>query len=136
MRETSWLEKLSASLVNVFIVALITLPVNQIFPRVDWRVVALSVFFVYSLSSLVVSGKRDLGMMVVGSSWKEEYPLSHFLLYTVLYTISFVTIFIWVFFPFDLLLLNLIVQFLMIRLTGTTLHGLIAGDMVTVKNKR
>lgn len=136
MRDTNWLEKLSASIVNILFVGLVALAMKQILPNVDWRVLFVTLFFIFSLVSLAFPKKRDLGMAMVGSFWKQDYPLQNLLLYTILYTISFTTIFIWIFFPFDLLLLNLTVQVVLIRFTGTTLHGFIAGNMTTVKNNK
>lgn len=52
------------------------------------------------------------------------------ILYTFLYSLSFSTIVIWIFYPFDLLLFNLLfIQLPTVLLTGTTLHGYLSGRM-------
>jgi hypothetical protein len=69
-------------------------------------------------------------MIILNISWKEEYPLKQQIIYTFLYSLSFSTIVIWIFFPFDLLLFNLLcIQLPTVLLTGTTLHGYLSGKM-------
>ena len=66
--------------------------------------------------------------------WKEEYPLLNQFIHAVLYTLSFSTLLFWIYFPFDLFLVNiLLIQLPSILLTGSTLHGYLAGKMTTIK---
>jgi len=72
-------------------------------------------------------------MMIVKTYWKEDYPKINQIIYAVLYTASFATLFIWIWFPFDLFLFNMIfLQLPCVLLTGTTLHGYLSGGMTTV----
>jgi hypothetical protein len=69
-------------------------------------------------------------MIILGIYWKEDYPKKNQIIYAFLYTLSFSTIVIWVFFPFDLLLVNLfLVQLPFVLITGTTAHGYLSGKM-------
>ena len=73
-------------------------------------------------------------MMILNIHWKEKYPLKNQLIHSVLYTASFSTLLFWVWFPLDLFLINmLLLQLPTILLTGTTFHGYLSGNMVTVK---
>jgi hypothetical protein len=76
-------------------------------------------------------------MIILGIKWKEEYSLKQQLIYVFLYSLSFSTIVIWIFFPFDLLLFNLLfIQLPTVLLTGTTLHGFLSGRMSGYKEKK
>jgi len=134
MRETYWWEKLGASLVNILIVGIFTFLLTKLNFEISWKIMAVLIFFFYSLAFLATPLKRDIGMIVIGSYWKKDYPSRSHLIFIILYTLSFTTIFIRVFFPFDLLFLNLAFQLLVIKLTGTTLHGYLAGNLVTIRN--
>jgi hypothetical protein len=69
-------------------------------------------------------------MILFGVYWKEEYPIKQQIIYAFLYSLSFSTIVIWIFFPFDLLLFNLLlIQLPCVLKTGTTLHGHLSGRM-------
>ena len=77
---------------------------------------------------------RLLGMLALNSHWKTDYPIPSQLIHALLYSASFSTLLFWVWFPGDLLLLNLLcLQLPSVLATGTTLHGLLAGNMVDVK---
>ncbi len=74
-------------------------------------------------------------MMLTNVSWNKEYKTVNHIAYALLYSLSFSTIIIWVVFPFDVLLVNLIlVQFPLIHFTGYTLHGYLSGKMSGHKN--
>jgi hypothetical protein len=69
-------------------------------------------------------------MIILNIDWKEQYPFKQQIFYVFLYSLSFSTIVVWVFFPFDLLLFNLLcIQLPTVLLTGTTLHGHLSGRM-------
>ncbi len=74
-------------------------------------------------------------MTIVGTYWAKDYPLKNQLIWLSLYTLSFSTLLFWVFFPFDLFLINMLcLQLPMILIKKTTLHGFLSGQMVTIKN--
>lgn len=90
-------------------------------------------FFVLNMIFLFRKDRREFGMLIAGSYWAERYPLWKHLVFALLYTASFATLFIWVWFPFDLLLINMLaVQLPFVVTTGTTLHGYLSGNMRTV----
>lgn len=134
-RNTNFLEKLMPSVVNAVIVFILSLPAYYILGfNLKYKVVLVVMFWFYNLIFIVFNKNRDLGMIVFGTYWKQNYPLKNQLIYSVFYTLSFATIVIWIWVPFDLLLINLLLFQLPFVLTkGTTLHGYLSGDMVTVK---
>lgn len=136
MRVTTYWEELVASLADIIVIGVITLLLHSKFASIPWQIIAIVTFFLYSLLFLMTPSKRDLGMFVVKSYWKEPYSLQAFVIYTVLYTLSFSTLFVQILFPFDILILNLIAQAIVIRYTGTTIHGYLAGNITTVKKRR
>lgn len=137
MRPTTIFEKLTASILNVLIVFVCFLPIYFIFHiNLFYSKIALIlIFFLYQIISLIFESKRDVGMVVVGSHWKEKYGLGQHIIYSFLYTLSFSTLLFWIYFPFDLFLTNmLLLQLPTVLLKGTTFHGFLSGNMETVKN--
>lgn len=135
-RRTNILEKALASLVNVIIVFLITLPFSFYMNILNWKFLTIGVFYVYSLYFHYFGGNRCIGMKAVKTHWESKYDRKQFFVYSLLYTLSFSTLLFSVFFPFDLFILNVLVQLTFIVMTGTTLHGYLSGDMHTVKKHR
>jgi len=130
-KSTNALQKLSVSIINTLFVLLLSIPIYLIFGfSIEYRISLLIIFFLYNLSFIFLTKNRCLGMIVLNIKWKKEYPLKNQLIYIFLYTLSFSTIIIWIFFPFDLLLFNLlIIQLPCVLKTGTTLHGHLSGKM-------
>ncbi len=65
--------------------------------------------------------------------WRKHYTFRQHIKFNIFYTLSFSTIMLYVWFPLDLLILNLLlIQLPMSLITGTTLHGYLSG-METVK---
>lgn len=61
-----------------------------------------------------------------------KYTYAQKSIYSILYTASFATLFFYIFFPLDIFLVNMLcVQLPLIRMTGTTLHGFLSGNMRT-----
>lgn len=74
-------------------------------------------------------------MMLTNVSWNKEYKTWNHVVYALLYSLSFSTIIIWVVFPFDVMLMNLIlIQLPLVHFTGYTLHGYLSGRMSGHKN--
>ncbi len=136
MRVTTPPEKLLNSAVNILVVFIILLPFllfleASIFTK---KFLFISLFFLYKLTIIFFNGNRSLGMMITKTYWKKKYPLKNKILHAVLYTLSFSTLLFWVFFPFDLFLVNmLLIQLPSVILTGTTFHAYLSGKMMTVK---
>ena len=136
MRETNFIEKFLASVLNVLIVGIFFFPV--IFFDVDLiskKIVFISLFLLYNLLVLIFNKNRCFGMIILKTQWKEKYPFANQIIYILLYTLSFSTLLFWVYFPLDLFLLNMLVfQLPVVIVKKTTLHGYISGNMITVKS--
>lgn len=139
MRKTYWYEKFYSSIINVGIVFIVFIPFYflpvSLFSK---KLILLSLFFFYNTGFIILEkNNRCLGMIITGKYWKKKYPFKQRLLYVVLYTLSYGTIFFYIFFPFDLLIFNLLVlQLPTILIKKTTFHGYLSGNMVTVKKSR
>ncbi len=131
IKNTNALQKLSVSVINTFFVILLSLPFYFLFSfSTTYKVILVLIFFLYNLSFIFLTKNRCLGMIILGIKWKEDYPIKQQILYTFLYSLSFSTIVIWIFFPFDLLIFNLLfIQLPSVLLTGSTLHGYLSGRM-------
>ena len=137
MRATNPLEKLAASAYNAAIALVISLPIGLASDfSAGWRFAAIAIFFlVQVLETHRERGFRCHGMRIVGTRWARRYAADQQALYTILYTLSFATLFIHVVFPFDIFLANMLfLQLPSIYLTGTTVHGYLAGGMRTVRS--
>ena len=133
MMKTNALDKLLVSVINFVVVVIPTIPFWFIG---YWRVALVGFFLVYQVIVAFSRSGRSFGMVLLGICWAEDYPIRNRLIFAVLYTMSFATIVVWVFFPFDLLVLNLlIVQLPVVLVTGKTLHGFLSGGMYGVKGK-
>ena len=134
-RVTSPTEKLLNSAINVLVALLLAAPCLLLnLSALQLKLVLVAVFFAENLESMLLHGYRLPGMWVLGSHWKMTYPMARQLMHAVFYSASFSTLLFWVWFPGDLLLINLLcLQLPCVLLTGTTLHGWLAGNMVDVK---
>lgn len=120
------------SVVNVSFVLLVSLPF-LLTMGFDWqyRVILVLLFLAYQLVVAITPKRIDFGDLVTRTRWIKKYPTRNHIIFAFLYTLSFSTFVIWVFFPFDLLLINLLfVQLPFILKTGYTLHGYLSGKMV------
>ena len=130
-KSTNSLEKLSVTLINTVLVLILSIPDYLIFGFNDYyKLIVVLWFLACNLTYILVSKNRCVGMILLNIYWKRNYSTKQQLIYAVLYTLSFATAFIWVFFPFDLLLINLfLVQLPFVLKTGSTLHGYLSGKM-------
>ena len=130
-KNTNAFQKLSVSIINTIFVLLLSLPLYLIFGfSTIYKILLPIIFFLYNLSFIFLTKNRCLGMIILGISWKDQYSIKQQILYTFLYTLSFSTIAIWIYFPFDLLLFNiLLIQLPTVLITGSTLHGYLSGRM-------
>jgi len=130
-KNTNALQKLSVSVINTFFVVLLSVPFYLLWGfTLYYKISLVAIFLIYNLVFIFTTKNRCLGMIILGIYWKEEYPLKNQIIYAFLYTLSFSTAVIWIFFPFDLLLLNLLlIQLPFVLKTGTTAHGYFSGKM-------
>lgn len=101
------------------------------------KIILLWMFLLHNLIPLFFKEKRDIGMVLMKTYWEKKYPVWKLLIYSVLYTASLATFVFYVYFPFDLLLVNLLLlQLPCVLLSGTTLHGYLSGGILTVKKPK
>lgn len=136
-RETNILEKLFTSLVNVGVAFVLLLPFLWMnFSTLELKWIFIGLFWLENLISILFFNYRLPGMALQNTHWKQTYSKPHQLLHALLYTASFATLLFWIWFPGDLLLLNLVLlQLPCLLLTKTTLHGWLSGGMVDVKSR-
>jgi len=133
-RKTNIFEKSLASFIDVTIIFLLSAPIVLILSINKWQLLTIGIFFLYNVLFLLFNRNRSLGMIIVGVEWAKAYSMQQKVIWLILYTASFSTLLIWIWFPFDLFLINmLLLQLPSILVTGTTFHGLISGRMETVK---
>lgn len=134
MKQTNIFQKILPSVINAIAVFMISLPfLAQTENALAKKAIVTGIFFIYCLYFQIFNKNEDLGMLIFRTKWKEKYPAKNQLIYNVLYTLSFATLFFHVFFVFDLFLVNMILlQLPFVIKTGTTLHGFLAGKMMTV----
>ena len=131
---TTALDKLLVSVINTALVFVISSPF-LLLPQ--WRYIFVGLFLVYQVMTALSKSGRGIGQRLLHVYWAKDYSLKNRLIFAVLYSASFSTILVWVFFPFDLLLFNLIcVQLPMVYFTGYTLHGYLSGKMYGVRKER
>jgi hypothetical protein len=135
-KNTNALQKLSVSVINTLFVVLLSIPFYLLWGfTLYYKISLVAIFLLYNLVFIFTTKNRCLGMIILGIYWKEEYPLKNQVIYAFLYTLSFSTAVIWIFFPFDLLLVNLLlIQLPFVLKTGTTAHGYFSGKMSGYKS--
>jgi len=133
---TNWFEKLSVSIINVAFVVIIFIPLSFLLD-INWRLLLILIFFTYNLFFLLFNHNRCLGTIILGFKWKKDYSFLNHLIFIILYTLSFSTLLFYIYFPFDLFLINMfLLQLPIVLIKGTTLHGFLSGNMVGVKRKK
>lgn len=135
VRPTRPLEKLLCSAVNAAAVLLPFIPIAiSDLPLLAKQVALVGLFLAENLIAIAFFDYRLPGMWLLGSFMAEPYPLRSRLRHALFYTASFATLPFWVWFPLDLFLVNMLcLQLPAIWLTGTTLHGWLAGGMVDLR---
>jgi len=131
MKTTVW-QKLLVSIINTCFVALLSIPFFILLGfTIEYRLILVLIFLAYQLVILLFPNRRSIGALLTRTVWSKKYSLKNHLIYAFLYTLSFSTIVVWVVFPFDLLLLKLLlIQWPFVTKTGYTLHGYLSGKMV------
>jgi hypothetical protein len=134
MRDTSVYEKAIPSVLNASSALLLSLPILYFFgTSVVWKLSTILIFYILQVIDTHEHKEfRCFGMRIFGTHWEKEYSRLQRNTYAILYTCSFATLFFSVLFPFDLFLVNiLMLQLPTILITGTTLHGILSGNMRT-----
>jgi len=124
------LRKLGASIISTIFVIVIYLTAHFLFDFNKFEpFVLISVFFFYNiLCTILDKEKRHIGLALMNMAWDKNHSFARHFVRIIFYTLSFATVFIWIKFPFDLFLFNiLVVQNIFVHKTGTNLHGWIAG---------
>jgi len=135
-RVTYWYEKLLASVINVTFVVIIFIPLFFL-TKFDWKFLLISIFFIYNLFFLIFNKNRALGMIILKTYWKKNYPFINCFIFIILYTLSFSTLLFYIYFPLDLFWANMLfLQLPTIILKKTTFHGWLSGNMIGVKRVR
>ena len=135
MRLTTPFEKACNSLINILFVVVLSFPFwYTSFTLTIKKLIILLIFFLCKLIFIFFNKNRSLGMMLTNTEWKQRYPLNQQIFHALLYTSSFSTLLFWIYFPFDLFLLNMFfLQIPTLYFKKTTFHGYLAGNMVTIK---
>jgi len=133
--KTNALWKLANSIVNVSFVLLLSLPFLYILGfGFEYRIVLVILFLTYQLVVAITPKHIDFGDLVTRTRWIKKYPQKNHITFAFLYSLSFSTFVIWISFPFDLLLFNLLlIQLPFVLKTGYTLHGYLSGKMVGMR---
>ncbi len=133
-KTTGPLEKFVASFFNAIIALGLSVPFLIIWgPSLYWRISVIIIFGLYESFIFLYQKDRCFGMKIMDTYWRKHYTFRQHIKFNIFYTLSFSTIMLYVWFPLDLLILNLLlIQLPMSLITGTTLHGYLSG-METVK---
>lgn len=135
-RKTTILEKLFTSAINIFVIAIASIPFVLVegLSSISLKLIIIALFLLENLIAILFSDYRLPGMFLQNTIWQQRYSTINQLTHAILYTASFATALFWFWVPGDLLLLNLLLlQLPCILATETTVHGLLAGNMVDIK---
>ena len=136
-RVTTPVEKIVTSLINISLTFVFLVPfIIAGFDVIELKLIFTGLFFMENLISIMFNDYRLPGMVLQKTFWLKKYSKTHQLIHAVLYTASFSTILFWIWIPGDLLVMNLLLlQLPCVLVTKTTLHGLLAGYMMDVKQR-
>lgn len=131
---TNILQKISPSIINAVFTLFLTIIFINIFNiNFDIRIIWITIFFVYNILCELYFD-RCLGMIIFQTRYGEKRSFLQKLIYSFLYTISFSSLLFYLWIPFDLFIINmLLIQLSCVYFTGTTLHGFLSGGITTVK---
>ena len=102
-------------------------------PTLYWKISVIIIFGLYESFIFIFQKDRCFGMKIMDTYWRKHYTFKQHIMFNIFYTLSFGTLLIYIWFPLDLLIINILfIQLPMSLITGTTLHGYLSG-METVK---
>jgi len=138
MRATTVFEKLLTSTINTIFVLLLFIPFNYyITDSFTKKAILIGLFFLSNFIFLMSKQKRMFGMIILHSRFDRQLNTKQCLIYCSLYSCSFSSLLFWVYFPFDIFLFNmLLIQLPTVRITKTTLHGLLSAQLTSVKTQQ
>lgn len=126
------LAKLRNSVLHLAMIAVLFLPCFLLVKNVlHLKIYFLIFVFLVQLIMISFNNGRTLIHVFFKTYHEKKYKYWQYISWSVLYTLSVASLLFSVIFPFDLLILNLLVQLLTYQRTGTTLHQFLAGRMVT-----
>lgn len=133
-KTTNPLEKVGASFFNMIIALGLSVPFLLILgPTLYWKISVIIMFGLYESFIFIFQKDRCFGMKIMDTYWRKHYTFKQHFIFNIFYTLSFSTLLIYIWFPLDLLIINILfIQLPMSLITGTTLHGYLSG-METVK---
>ena len=129
-------KKIESSIVFSVEVLLLASPTYFLFDSLlVYKLSSLALCFIYVFVGMMREG-TFFSMLLVGEKWeRKHYTLPSYIVYSTLYTASFSTLLFFIWFPFDLLCINLLcVQLPFVLLTGTTLHGYLSGNIASTNS--
>ena len=131
MKTNAW-QKLLVSIINTGLVIMLSIPFLILLGfTFEYRLILVLIFLAYQLMILLSPSRRSIGAILTHSFWNKNYSLKNHFIYAFLYSLSFSTFVIWIVFPFDLLIVNILfIQWPFVKWTGYTLHGYLSGKMV------
>jgi len=134
VKPTSILYKLFPSITNALFTFILSLPFLLIYGNsTRWKIIWIGIFFLYNCIFEFVYN-RCLGMILFKTYYENQRTTFQKLLYISLYTISFSTLLFYIWFPFDLLIFNIIgIQLPFVLTTGNTFHGFLSGKTKTIR---
>lgn len=129
IRPTTALEKVTASAINaVFAFGCATPFLIAWGPTLSWKISVVVIFALYEALVFSLYKDRCFGMQILNMYHKYRFNKHDHILYCIFYALSFSSCLIYIWFPFDLLLVNIFfVQLPVVLMTGTTLHGWLSG---------
>lgn len=134
-KTTNIFQKVLPSVINLLLIIFLTFTISIILSITTLlyiQILFVVIALIYDLAIAIFNKNRCIGMILVNTYWKEEYPLKQRIVYAILYSLSYATVAFYIFFPFDLLVFNLLfLQLPFVLLKKTTFHGYLSGNMVT-----
>ena len=109
MRPTTFLEKGLNSFISVAVLFILFIPILSLdISLLSKKLIFILFLFVYQIAIIVFNENISIGMIITKTSWKNNYPLHNQFVHAILYTASFSTLLFWIYFPFDLFLINML----------------------------
>lgn len=126
--------KLLPSVINILFTFILSFPFLVIYGNTTkWKIIWIGIFFLYNCV-FEFTYNRCLGMILFKTYYENKRTLLQKIVYIFLYTASFSTLLFYIWFPFDLLIFNILgIQLPFVLLTGNTFHGFVSGKIKTVR---
>ncbi len=129
-RQTTRLEKIIASLVNIGVCFILSLPILIVYrSRVQWQIAFVVAAGIYQVIVATILRDRCLGLRAIKARWEQErYPTRRRIIFHTLYFLHDASVAVWIFFPFDIFLANiLILQLPLLLIANSTFQNWTSG---------